>query len=162
MSSPDGIVELGLSEYVVKALVVRAGSLSPFLIGFAAVEVDAGVASLLTVWVWPLCKAGLDHGSSSRFSKESFLIRRDLGGELSGVVCLDNELGACCFEGFSLGFPEELADVICFMKGIDGSGRSRIAPFSMNRSVHYSVLLTSPSLVHRVQRSLFAFLGQPD
>ena len=49
VSSLDGIVELGLSEYVVKALVVRAGSVSPFLIGFAAVAVEAGVASLLTV-----------------------------------------------------------------------------------------------------------------
>lgn len=51
VSPPDGIVEPGLSEYVVKALVVRDGSVSPFLIGFAAVEVDDGVASLLTVWV---------------------------------------------------------------------------------------------------------------
>ena len=50
-SSLDGIVELGLSEYVVNALVVRDGSVSPFLIGFAAVEVDDGVASLLTVCV---------------------------------------------------------------------------------------------------------------
>ena len=51
VSPPDGIVEPGLWEYVVKALVVRDGSVSPFLIGFAAVEVDDGVASLLTVWV---------------------------------------------------------------------------------------------------------------
>lgn len=51
MSSLEGIVELGLSEYVVKALVVREGSVSPFLIGFAAVGFDDGVASLLTIWV---------------------------------------------------------------------------------------------------------------
>lgn len=51
VSPLEGIVELGLSEYVVKALVVRDGSVSPFLIGFAAVGFDDGVASLLTVWV---------------------------------------------------------------------------------------------------------------
>lgn len=51
VSPTEGIGELGWSEYVVKALVVRDGSVSPFLIGFAAVEPDDGVASLLTVWV---------------------------------------------------------------------------------------------------------------
>ena len=51
VSSPEGTGELGLSEYVVKALVVRDGSVSPFLIGFAAVGFEDGVASLLTIWV---------------------------------------------------------------------------------------------------------------
>ena len=68
-----------------KALVVLAGSLSPFLSGFAAVGFEEGVASLLTVWVWFLCNAGLPHGSSVIFSKESFRRRRDLEGELPGV-----------------------------------------------------------------------------
>ena len=49
VSPPEGTVEFGLSEYVVKALVVRDGSVRPFLIGFAAVEFDEGVASLFTV-----------------------------------------------------------------------------------------------------------------
>ena len=104
VSSLEGIVELGLSEYVVKALVVRDGSVSPFLIGFAAVEADDGVASLLTVWVCPLWRAGLDHGSSSRLSSESFLIRRDLGGEFPGVGCLGGALGVCCFGDVSSRF----------------------------------------------------------
>ena len=78
----------GLTECVVKALVVLAGSLSPFLNGFAAVEYEEGVASLLTVWVWFLWSAGLPQGSSLMFSSESFRRRRDLEGELPGVGVL--------------------------------------------------------------------------
>lgn len=68
-----------------KVLVVLEGSPRPFLKGFAEVVFD-GVDSLFTICVWPLCRAGLAHGSSSKFSKESFLKRRDLEGEFPGVV----------------------------------------------------------------------------
>ena len=78
-------VDTGSSECVVKALVVLEGSPRPFLSCFAAVVFD-GVASLFTICVWPLCRAGLAHGSSSKFSNESFLKRRDLEGEFPGVV----------------------------------------------------------------------------
>ena len=79
-------VDAGSSDRVVKALVVLEGSLSPFLNGFAAVMFDEGVASLFTICVWPLCRAGLAHGSSSRFSNESFVRRRDLEEKLVGVI----------------------------------------------------------------------------
>lgn len=58
------------------------------------------------------------------FSSESFLIRRDLGGEFPGVVCLGDALRTFCFVGVSPRFSETLAGLICFMKGIEGSGRS--------------------------------------
>ena len=79
-------VETASSGCVVKVLVVLEGSLRPFLSGLAAVVIDEGVASLFTLCVWPLCNAGLAHGSSSKFSNESFLKRRDFEGVLPGEV----------------------------------------------------------------------------
>jgi len=90
----------------VKALVVLEGSPRPFLSGFAAVCLADGVASLLTVWVWFLCNAGLAQGSSSRFSNESLRRRRDLEGELPGVVGLASGLGAWGFGEVSPRFSE--------------------------------------------------------
>lgn len=89
-------VAIGSSVCVVKALVVLEVSPRPFRIGLAAVGLDDGVASLITLWVWPLCIAGLAHGSSSMFSSESFLRRRDLAGELPGVVWFACALDSYC------------------------------------------------------------------
>ena len=81
---------MGISECVVKALVVLAGPLVPFPIGLAAVtSFDDGVASLFTVRVWPLCIAGLPHGSLSKLSKVSLCMRLDFEGVPAGVVSLD-------------------------------------------------------------------------
>ena len=87
------VADAGLSECVVKALVVLEGSTGPFLNGFAAVGLAEGVASLFTVWVWFLWSAGLPHGSSSKFSRESLRRRRDLGGEWSEFASLGDRLG---------------------------------------------------------------------
>lgn len=110
------------------ALVVLEGSLTPFLSGFAAVGFDDGVASLLTMCVWPLCRAGLAHGSSSRFSNESFLKRRDLEGELPEVSGLAGGLEVCCFGDGSSRFSETLDVLICLRYGSDGSGSSIKSP----------------------------------
>ena len=83
-------MEIGTSECVVNALVVLAGPFVPFPIGLAAVTpFDDGVASLFTVCVWPLCIAGLPHGSLSKLSKVSLGIRLDFEGVPAGVVSVD-------------------------------------------------------------------------
>lgn len=59
----------------------------PFPTGLAVVTpFEAGVASLLTVCVWPLCIAGLPQGSASRFSRESLRSRLDLEDDEAGGV----------------------------------------------------------------------------
>ncbi len=78
-----------------KALVVLAGPLGSFPIGLAAVvPFDGGVASFVTVWVWPLCIAGLPHGSLSRLSRESLRMRLDLEGVAAEVFPPDDRVGS--------------------------------------------------------------------
>lgn len=48
-------------------------------------------------------------------------------------------LGACCFGDVSSRFSETLADLICFMKGTDGSGRSR-NPYISIDDLRFAVL----------------------
>ncbi len=89
-------VGVGTSECVVKALVVLAGPLVPFPRGLAAVTpFDGGVASLATIWVCPLCIAGLPHGSLSRLSKESLRMRLDFEGVDAGVFPFDDGVAFC-------------------------------------------------------------------
>lgn len=83
------------SECVVKALVVLAGPLVPVPRGLAAVTPFDGVASLATIWVCPLCIAGLPHGSLSRLSKESLRMRLDFEGVAAGVFPLVDGVTFC-------------------------------------------------------------------
>lgn len=65
-------------DVVVKLLVVRTGPRSPLLVALD-IPFLCGVPS----WLWPLCIAGLPHGSASGKSIESFRIVRGLGGDTS-------------------------------------------------------------------------------
>ena len=103
---------------------VREGSPNPFLSGFAAVGSDDGVASLLTMCVWPLCNAGLAHGSSSRASRESLRKRRDLVGETLEMSGLVGVVEACCSGDDSSRFSETLEVWICLRNDSLGSGSS--------------------------------------
>lgn len=80
---------------MVKALVVLEASIVPFINGrTAVVPLADGVASFSTVCVWPLCNAGLAHGSASMLSKESFRRRRDFEGESGEDCCLEGDVGS--------------------------------------------------------------------
>lgn len=119
-------MESGISERVVKALVVLAPAAAPPNGLAAVVSFAEGVASFCTeaVCACPLCRAGLPQGSASRFSNESFLNCRDLPGNSSGDDCLGGA-GVSREDGEELSvFSDTLAVLICWIAGSEGSGKS--------------------------------------
>ena len=68
-------------------------------------------------------------------------------------------MGACCLDEVSSRFSETLADRICLMKGIDGSGRSKGKTISLDKPC-FTQLRLAYSSVSR-QQSLKKPLHSP-